>query len=48
MHGTLYLAAPVHAQDRLRPRFEALVMSVVREAQNRAQKDRTLAPRGCC
>ena len=35
--GTLYLVAPLHAQDRLRPLFEALVMSVVREAQNRAQ-----------
>jgi len=42
--GTLYLVAPTHAQDRLRPLFEALVMSVVREAQNRAQAGRPCDP----
>ncbi len=42
--GTLYLVAPAHAQDRLRPLFEALVMSVVREAQDRAQAGRTVVP----
>lgn len=42
--GTLYLVAPAHAQDRLRPLFEALVMSVVREAQNRAQAGRAPKP----
>jgi type IV secretion system protein VirD4 len=43
-NGTLYLVAPAHAQDRLRPLFEALVMSVVREAQDRAQAGRTVVP----
>lgn len=43
-NGTLYLVAPAHAQDRLRPLFEALVMSVVREAQNRAQAGRPVSP----
>jgi len=42
--GTLYLVAPTHAQDRLRPLFEALVMSVVRETQNRAQAGRPCDP----
>ncbi len=42
--GTLYLVAPTHAQDRLRPLFEALVMSVTREAQNRAQAGRPCDP----
>lgn len=42
--GTLYLVAPAHAQDRLRPLFEALVMSVVREAQDRAQAGKTVSP----
>ncbi len=42
--GTLYLVAPAHAQDRLRPLFEALVMSVVREAQDRAQAGKTVTP----
>jgi type IV secretion system protein VirD4 len=36
-NGTLFLVAPAHAQAKLRPLFEALIMSVVREAQNRAQ-----------
>jgi type IV secretion system protein VirD4 len=44
LDGTLYLVAPAHAQDRLRPLFEALVMSVVREAQNRAQAGRSVDP----
>lgn len=42
--GTLYLVAPLHAQDRLRPLFEALVMSVVREAQTRAQRGAPVRP----
>src|SRR5664280_160166 len=36
-NGTLYLVSPVHAQHRLAPLIEALIMSIVREAQNRAQ-----------
>lgn len=43
-NGTLYLVAPAHAQTRLRPLFEALIMSVIREAQDRAQAGRTLDP----
>jgi type IV secretion system protein VirD4 len=43
-NGTLYLVAPLSAQDRLRPLFEALVMSVVREAQNRAQAGHPVDP----
>src|SRR5450756_2821141 len=35
--GTLYLVSPVHAQVRLAPLIEALIMSIVREVQNRAQ-----------
>jgi type IV secretory pathway TraG/TraD family ATPase VirD4 len=31
---TLYLVAPAHEQDRLRPLFESLVQAVLREAQN--------------
>ncbi|MEO6711951.1 MAG: type IV secretory system conjugative DNA transfer family protein [Mycobacteriales bacterium] len=31
---TLYLVSPEHEQDRLRPLFESLVQSVLREAQN--------------
>jgi type IV secretion system protein VirD4 len=41
---TLYLVSPVHAQARLAPLIEALIMSVVREAQNRAQAGRVLDP----
>jgi type IV secretion system protein VirD4 len=43
-NGTLYLVAPAHARARLRPLFEALIMSVVREAQNRAQAGKALDP----
>jgi TraM recognition site of TraD and TraG len=43
--GTLCLVAPVHAQNRLRPLFVALVKSVVREAQSRAQAGRPGDPR---
>jgi type IV secretion system protein VirD4 len=42
--GTLYLVSPVHAQVRLAPLIEALLMSIVREAQNRAQSGATLDP----
>ena len=45
---TLSLVAPARAQDRLRQLFEALVMSVVREAQNRAQGRDDLSTLGCC
>jgi type IV secretion system protein VirD4 len=41
---TLYLVSPVHAQARLAPLIEALIMSIVREAQNRAQAGRVLDP----
>jgi type IV secretion system protein VirD4 len=34
--NTLYLFAPLHEQERLRPVFEALVMSVVRTAMERS------------
>lgn len=40
----VFTAAPLHAQDRLRPLFEALVMSVVREAQSRAQAGPVASP----
>ena len=36
-NATLYLVSPVHAQHRLAPLIEALIMSIVREAQDRAQ-----------
>jgi type IV secretory pathway TraG/TraD family ATPase VirD4 len=36
--GTLYLYAPLHEQDRLRPVFEALIMSVVRTAMERTAR----------
>jgi len=42
--GTLFMISPVHAQARLAPLIEALIMSVVREAQNRAQAGRVLDP----
>jgi type IV secretion system protein VirD4 len=42
--GTLYLVSPVHAQVRLAPLIEALIMSIVREAQNRSQAGATLDP----
>jgi hypothetical protein len=45
---TLSLVAPARAQDRLCQLFEALVMSVVREAQNRAQRRDDLSTLGCC
>ena len=34
--NTLYLFAPLHEQERLRPVFEALLMSVVRTAMERS------------
>jgi type IV secretory pathway TraG/TraD family ATPase VirD4 len=34
-HATLYLVAPAHEQARLRPLFEAVVQSVLREAHTR-------------
>ena len=43
-NGTLYLCAPLHAQKRFRPLFEALLMQIVMEAQNRAQAGRTVDP----
>ena len=43
-HGTLYLVSPVHAQVRLAPLIEALIMSIVREAQNRAQAGKPCDP----
>lgn len=43
-NATLYLVAPSHAQTRLRPLFEALIMSIVRAAQDRAHERRTLNP----
>lgn len=43
-NGALILVALLHAQDRLRALFEALVMSVVREAQDRAQPGRPVSP----
>jgi type IV secretion system protein VirD4 len=42
--GTLYLVSPVHAQVRLAPLIEALIMSVVREAQNRSQAGKPCDP----
>jgi type IV secretion system protein VirD4 len=42
--GTLYLVSPVHAQQRLAPLIEALIMSIVREAQNRAQAGKPCDP----
>lgn len=36
--NTLYLYAPLHEQDRLRPVFEALIMSVVRTAMERTAR----------
>jgi len=42
--GTLYLVSPVHAQVRLAPLIEALIMSIVREAQNRAQAGKPCDP----
>jgi type IV secretion system protein VirD4 len=42
--GTLYLCAPLSAQDRFRPLFEALIMQVVRAAQARAQAGRPVDP----
>jgi len=41
---TLYLVSPVHAQARLAPLIEALIMSIVREAQNRAQAGKPCDP----
>jgi type IV secretion system protein VirD4 len=41
---TLYLVSPVHAQVRLAPLIEALIMSIVREAQNRAQAGKPCDP----
>jgi len=41
-------SARVRAQDRLRQLFKALVMSAVREAQNRAQGRDDLSTLGCC
>lgn len=38
--GTLYLYAPLHEQSRLRPVFEALIMSVVRTAMERTARTR--------
>lgn len=35
-NATVYLVAPAHAQEKLRPLFEAFIMSVVRCAENRA------------
>jgi len=43
-NGTLYLCAPLHAQARFRPLFEALIMQVVRAAQARAQAGRPVDP----
>jgi type IV secretion system protein VirD4 len=43
-NSTLYLVSPVHAQVRLAPLIEALIMSIVREAQNRAQAGRPCDP----
>jgi type IV secretion system protein VirD4 len=43
-HGTLYLVSPVHAQVRLAPLIEALIMSIVREAQNRSQAGKPCDP----
>jgi type IV secretion system protein VirD4 len=42
--GTLYLVSPVHAQVRLAPLIEALIMSIVREAQNRSQAGKPCDP----
>jgi type IV secretory pathway TraG/TraD family ATPase VirD4 len=39
--NTLYLFAPLHEQERLRPVMEALVMSVVRTAMERTARTRT-------
>jgi type IV secretion system protein VirD4 len=41
---TLYLVSPVHAQVRLAPLIEALIMSIVREAQNRSQAGKPCDP----
>jgi type IV secretion system protein VirD4 len=43
-NGTLYLVSPVHAQVRLAPLIEALIMSIVREAQNRSQAGKPCDP----
>jgi type IV secretion system protein VirD4 len=42
--GTLYLVSPVHAQVRLAPLIEALLMSIVRGAQNRSQAGKPCDP----
>jgi type IV secretion system protein VirD4 len=42
--ATLYLVSPVHAQVRLAPLIEALIMSIVREAQNRSQAGKPCDP----
>jgi type IV secretion system protein VirD4 len=42
--GTLYLCAPLNAQGRFRPLFEALISQVIRAAQARAQAGRPVDP----
>jgi type IV secretion system protein VirD4 len=42
--GTIFLVSPVHAQIRLAPLIEALIMSIVREAQNRSQAGKPCDP----
>jgi type IV secretion system protein VirD4 len=43
-NATVYLVAPTHAQEKLRPLFEAFIMSVVRCAENRAAIGQKLEP----
>jgi type IV secretory pathway TraG/TraD family ATPase VirD4 len=44
-NAALYLVAPVHEQNRLRPLFEALIQTVIRAAQDRhARSGRPLEP----
>lgn len=43
-NGTLYLVAPLHAQGRLAPVLEPLIMTVVRAAQDRAAAETPVDP----
>jgi type IV secretion system protein VirD4 len=43
-NGTLYLVSPLHSQGRFGPVFEALIMQIIREAQNRAAAGHPVNP----